>query len=150
MFNSTGLKRILNNSWCGAWRVTGFKTSLFTLFFKFGGNQSKPEFTVDLRGGSVEWASKDKSSKKHVIEVRVSWLSFLYSSLETLKGIVHPKNKVLSSFTHTQIWIYFYCWTQKKVFWRMFGNQTVDGSHWLKYFIHTMEVNGYRQLFGCA
>ncbi len=30
------------------------------------------------------------------------------------------------------------------------GNQTVDGSHWLKYFIHTMEVNGYRQLFGCA
>lgn len=24
---------------------------------------------MDLRGGSVEWASKDKSSKKHVIEV---------------------------------------------------------------------------------
>ncbi|KAF3857878.1 hypothetical protein F7725_011079 [Dissostichus mawsoni] len=34
------------------------------------GGQSKPEFTVDLRGGSVEWASKDKSSKKHVIEVK--------------------------------------------------------------------------------
>lgn len=39
-------------------------------FQKFGSNQSKPEFTVDLRGGSVEWASKDKSSKKHVIEVQ--------------------------------------------------------------------------------
>ena len=38
-------------------------------FQKFGSNQSKPEFTVDLRGGSVDWASKDKSSKKHVIEV---------------------------------------------------------------------------------
>ncbi|XP_072569754.1 rho GTPase-activating protein 12b isoform X3 [Paramormyrops kingsleyae] len=37
---------------------------------KFGGNQSKPEFTVDLRGGSVEWASRDKSSKKHVIELK--------------------------------------------------------------------------------
>lgn len=36
---------------------------------KFGSNQSKPEFTVDLRGASAEWASKDKSSKKHVIEV---------------------------------------------------------------------------------
>lgn len=36
---------------------------------QFGGSQSKPEFTVDLKGGSVEWASKDKSSKKHVIEV---------------------------------------------------------------------------------
>uniref|UniRef100_A0A8C7V198 Rho GTPase-activating protein 12-like n=1 Tax=Oncorhynchus mykiss TaxID=8022 RepID=A0A8C7V198_ONCMY len=36
----------------------------------FGGIQSKPEFTVDLRGGSIEWASKDKSSKKHVIELK--------------------------------------------------------------------------------
>lgn len=25
---------------------------------------------MDLKGGSVDWASKDKSSKKHVIEVR--------------------------------------------------------------------------------
>lgn len=39
------------------------------LSVQFGGSQSKPEFTVDLRGGSVEWASKDKSSKKHVMEV---------------------------------------------------------------------------------
>lgn len=39
---------------------------------QFGGGQSKPEFTVDLKGGSVEWASKDKSSKKHVLEVRES------------------------------------------------------------------------------
>ncbi len=100
--------------------MTGFKTSSFTLFFKFGGNQSKPEFAVDLRGSSVEWASKEKSSKKHVIEVRVSWLNFLkYSFLETLKGIVHPRIKILSSFIHTQIWVSFFCWTQKKVFWRM-------------------------------
>ncbi|XP_056463966.1 rho GTPase-activating protein 12-like [Gadus chalcogrammus] len=37
---------------------------------KFGSNQSKPEFTVDLRGSSVDWASRDKSSKKHVIELK--------------------------------------------------------------------------------
>lgn len=24
---------------------------------------------MDLKGGSVDWASKDKSSKKHVLEV---------------------------------------------------------------------------------
>ncbi|XP_078089501.1 rho GTPase-activating protein 12b isoform X3 [Mustelus asterias] len=37
---------------------------------KFGGNQSKPEFTVDLKGAALEWASKDKSSKKNVIELK--------------------------------------------------------------------------------
>lgn len=46
---------------------------LYSYFEKFGGNQSKPEFAVDLRGGSVEWASKEKSSKKHVIEVKYKY-----------------------------------------------------------------------------
>lgn len=36
---------------------------------KFGSNQSKPEFTVDLKGATIEMASKDKSSKKNVFEV---------------------------------------------------------------------------------
>ncbi|XP_032654974.1 rho GTPase-activating protein 12 isoform X2 [Chelonoidis abingdonii] len=36
----------------------------------FGVNQSKPEFTVDLRGAVIDWASKDKSSKKNVIELK--------------------------------------------------------------------------------
>lgn len=47
-----------------------FMSFHINFFEKFGGNQSKPEFAVDLRGGSVEWASKEKSSKKHVIEVK--------------------------------------------------------------------------------
>ncbi|XP_029944808.1 rho GTPase-activating protein 27-like isoform X2 [Salarias fasciatus] len=39
------------------------------------GNVSKasqivPEYTVELRGSSVGWASKDKSSKKHVLELK--------------------------------------------------------------------------------
>ncbi|KAG8138837.1 hypothetical protein E2320_001627, partial [Naja naja] len=37
---------------------------------KFGVNQSKPEFTVDLKGASIDWASKEKSSKKNVIEMK--------------------------------------------------------------------------------
>lgn len=44
-------------------------SSLFLFFQKFGVNQSKPEFTVDLKGALIDWASKDKSSKKNVIEV---------------------------------------------------------------------------------
>ncbi|KAJ8404326.1 hypothetical protein AAFF_G00340990 [Aldrovandia affinis] len=33
-------------------------------------NQIVPEFTVELRGATVHWASKDKSSKKNVLELR--------------------------------------------------------------------------------
>ncbi|XP_062843577.1 rho GTPase-activating protein 12a isoform X2 [Trichomycterus rosablanca] len=36
----------------------------------FGSHQTKGEFSVDLRGATVEKASKDKSSKKHVLEVK--------------------------------------------------------------------------------
>lgn len=47
-----------------------FKFVIIVPFFqKFGVNQSKPEFTVDLKGALIDWASKDKSSKKNVIEV---------------------------------------------------------------------------------
>ncbi|KAM4524357.1 rho GTPase-activating protein 27 isoform 1-T2 [Odontesthes bonariensis] len=33
-------------------------------------NQIVPEFTVDLRGATIGWASKDKSSKKNVLELK--------------------------------------------------------------------------------
>ncbi|KAM3604780.1 uncharacterized protein V6R79_016098 [Siganus canaliculatus] len=67
-------KKVRKN-WTSSWTVLEGSTLLFTKgqgggTSWFGGGQSKPEFTVDLRGGSVEWASKDKSSKKHVIEVK--------------------------------------------------------------------------------
>uniref|UniRef100_A0A672KSY3 Rho GTPase-activating protein 12-like n=1 Tax=Sinocyclocheilus grahami TaxID=75366 RepID=A0A672KSY3_SINGR len=60
-------------NWASTWTVLQGSSLLFAKgqgsgTSWFGGNQSKPEFTVDLRGGSVEWASKEKSSKKHVIE----------------------------------------------------------------------------------
>lgn len=48
---------------------------------KFGSNQSKPEFTVDLKGATIEMASKDKSSKKNVFEVIHFFLSITHSKL---------------------------------------------------------------------
>ncbi|XP_074508391.1 rho GTPase-activating protein 12-like isoform X9 [Sebastes fasciatus] len=67
-------KKVRKN-WTSSWTVLQGYSLLFAKgqgggTSWFGGGQSKPEFTVDLRGGSVEWASKDKSSKKHVLEVK--------------------------------------------------------------------------------
>ncbi|XP_077413024.1 rho GTPase-activating protein 12-like isoform X2 [Vanacampus margaritifer] len=67
-------KKVRKN-WTSSWTVLQGSTLLFAKgqgggTSWFGGGQSKPEFTVDLKGGSVDWASKDKSSKKHVIELK--------------------------------------------------------------------------------
>uniref|UniRef100_H3CTN3 Rho GTPase activating protein 12 n=1 Tax=Tetraodon nigroviridis TaxID=99883 RepID=H3CTN3_TETNG len=65
----------VRKSWSSSWTVLQGSSLLFAKGQSgstswFGSNQSKPEFTVDLRGASVEWASKDKSSKKHVLELK--------------------------------------------------------------------------------
>ncbi|TWW70539.1 Rho GTPase-activating protein 12 [Takifugu flavidus] len=68
-------KKVRKN-WTSSWTVLQGSSLLFakgqsgSTSWKFGSNQSKPEFTVDLRGASADWASKDKSSKKHVIELK--------------------------------------------------------------------------------
>lgn len=65
-------KKIRKN-WTSSWAVLQGSSILFQgtgASWKFGGNQSKPEFTVDLKGASVEWATKEKSSKKNVIELK--------------------------------------------------------------------------------
>nr|XP_020656454.1 rho GTPase-activating protein 12 isoform X8 [Pogona vitticeps] len=67
-------KKVRKN-WMSSWAVLQGASLLFTKTQGggtswFGGNQSKPEFTVDLRGAVVDWASKDKSSKKNVIELK--------------------------------------------------------------------------------
>ncbi|KAG9476459.1 hypothetical protein GDO78_003161 [Eleutherodactylus coqui] len=67
-------KKVRKN-WTSSWAVLQGASILFQgtgASWKFGGNQSKPEFTVDLKGASVEWATKDKSSKKNVIELKTS------------------------------------------------------------------------------
>ncbi|KAM4728810.1 rho GTPase-activating protein 12-like isoform 2-T2 [Anableps anableps] len=68
-------KRVRKN-WTSSWTVLQGSSLLFAKgqgggTSWFGGGQSKPEFTVDLRGGSVDWAPKEKSSKKHVLELKI-------------------------------------------------------------------------------
>ncbi|XP_065485143.1 rho GTPase-activating protein 12 isoform X8 [Caloenas nicobarica] len=67
-------KKVRKN-WMSSWAVLQGSSLLFTKTQGsgtgwFGVNQSKPEFTVDLKGASIDWASKDKSSKKNVIELK--------------------------------------------------------------------------------
>ncbi len=73
----------------------------------------------------------------------------------SLKGIVHPQIKILSSFTHLQVvpnlksekWISLFCWTQMKIFWRKFVTSLFWGTidfHSRK--INIMEVNGAPEL----
>uniref|UniRef100_A0A4W6CMR5 Rho GTPase activating protein 12a n=1 Tax=Lates calcarifer TaxID=8187 RepID=A0A4W6CMR5_LATCA len=69
----------------------------------FGGSQSKPEFTVDLRGGSVEWASKDKSSKKHVIELKTRQGTELLIQSEN-DGVITDWYRALQDTISTHAW----------------------------------------------
>uniref|UniRef100_A0A8C2E376 Rho GTPase activating protein 12b n=1 Tax=Cyprinus carpio TaxID=7962 RepID=A0A8C2E376_CYPCA len=69
----------------------------------FGGNQSKPEFTVDLRGGLVEWASKDKSSKKHVIELKTRVGTELLIQSE-IDSVINDWFRALSETINTHAW----------------------------------------------
>ncbi|XP_068261058.1 rho GTPase-activating protein 12 isoform X8 [Nyctibius grandis] len=67
-------KKVRKN-WMSSWAVLQGSSVLFTKTQGsgtgwFGVNQSKPEFTVDLKGALIDWASKDKSSKKNVIELK--------------------------------------------------------------------------------
>ncbi|XP_071416058.1 rho GTPase-activating protein 12 isoform X5 [Pithys albifrons albifrons] len=67
-------KKVRKN-WMSSWAVLQGSSLLFTKTQGsgtgwFGVNQSKPEFTVDLKGALIDWASKDKSSKKNVIELK--------------------------------------------------------------------------------
>ncbi|CAF95638.1 unnamed protein product, partial [Tetraodon nigroviridis] len=71
-----GGKKIRKN-WSQSWTVLHGGVLTFHRDPKFApvGNTSKtsqivPEFTEDLRGASVGWASKDKSSKKNVLELK--------------------------------------------------------------------------------
>ncbi|XP_014403456.1 PREDICTED: rho GTPase-activating protein 12 isoform X10 [Myotis brandtii] len=62
-------------NWLSSWAVLQGSSLLFTKTQGsstswFGSNQSKPEFTVDLKGAMIEMASKDKSSKKNVFELK--------------------------------------------------------------------------------
>lgn len=100
-------KKVRKN-WTSSWTVLQGSTLLFAKgqgggTSWFGGGQSKPEFTVDLRGGSVEWASKDKSSKKHVIEVKTRQGTELLIQSEN-DGLISDWYRALQDTISTHAW----------------------------------------------
>uniref|UniRef100_A0A8C7S5D1 Rho GTPase activating protein 12a n=1 Tax=Oncorhynchus mykiss TaxID=8022 RepID=A0A8C7S5D1_ONCMY len=100
-------KKVRKN-WTSSWTVLQGSSLIFAKgqgggTSWFGGNQSKPEFTVDLRGGSIEWASKDKSSKKHVIEVKTHQSTELLIQSEN-DGVINDWYRALMDTISTHAW----------------------------------------------
>ncbi|XP_053367879.1 rho GTPase-activating protein 12b isoform X4 [Clarias gariepinus] len=100
-------KKVRKN-WTSSWTVLQGSTLLFakgqnSATSWFGGNQSKPEFAVDLRGGSVEWASKDKSSKKHVIELKTRQGTELLIQSE-IDSVITDWYRALTEVINTHAW----------------------------------------------
>ncbi|XP_066520500.1 rho GTPase-activating protein 12b isoform X7 [Hoplias malabaricus] len=100
-------KKVRKN-WTSSWTVLQGSTLLFakgqtSSSSWFGGTQSKPEFTVDIRGGSVEWASKEKSSKKHVIELKTRLGTELLIQSE-IDSVITDWYKALNEAINTHAW----------------------------------------------
>ncbi|XP_077411052.1 rho GTPase-activating protein 12-like isoform X7 [Vanacampus margaritifer] len=100
-------KKVRKN-WASSWTVLQGSSLLFAKgqggsISWFGGNQSKPEFTVDLRGGSVEWASKDKSSKKHVIELKTRQGTELLIQSD-IDNVIKDWYRALTEAINTHAW----------------------------------------------
>ncbi|XP_046709892.1 rho GTPase-activating protein 12b isoform X11 [Silurus meridionalis] len=100
-------KKVRKN-WTSSWTVLQGSTLLFakgqnSATSWFGGNQSKPEFAVDLRGGSVEWASKEKSSKKHVIELKTRQGTELLIQSE-IDSVITDWYRALTEVINTHSW----------------------------------------------
>uniref|UniRef100_A0A146ZZ63 Rho GTPase-activating protein 12 n=1 Tax=Fundulus heteroclitus TaxID=8078 RepID=A0A146ZZ63_FUNHE len=99
----------LRKNWTSSWTVLQGSSLLFakgqggSTSWKFGSNQSKPEFTVDLRGASVEWASKEKSSKKHVIELKTRQGTELLIQSE-IDSVINDWYRALTEAINTHAW----------------------------------------------
>ncbi|KAL7374257.1 hypothetical protein ABVT39_024913 [Epinephelus coioides] len=100
-------KKVRKN-WNSSWTVLQGSSLLFAKgqggsTSWFGSNQSKPEFTVDLRGGSVDWASKDKSSKKHVIELKTRQGTELLIQSE-IDSVINDWYRALTETINNHAW----------------------------------------------
>ncbi|TRY90988.1 hypothetical protein DNTS_023019 [Danionella cerebrum] len=105
-------KKVRKN-WASCWTV--LQSSLL-IFNKgqgggsgwFGRDQkNSSEFSVDLRGGSVDWASKDKSSKKHVVELKTRQGMELLLQSEN-ENLINDWHKALTEAIHTYAWEHFF------------------------------------------
>ncbi|XP_016818426.1 rho GTPase-activating protein 12 isoform X8 [Pan troglodytes] len=98
-------KKVRKN-WLSSWAVLQGSSLLFTKTQGsstswFGSNQSKPEFTVDLKGATIEMASKDKSSKKNVFELKTRQGTELLIQSDS-DTVINDWFKVLSSTINNQ------------------------------------------------
>uniref|UniRef100_A0A8C6FWE8 Rho GTPase-activating protein 12 n=1 Tax=Moschus moschiferus TaxID=68415 RepID=A0A8C6FWE8_MOSMO len=98
-------KKVRKN-WLSSWAVLQGSSLLFTKTQGsstswFGSNQSKPEFTVDLKGATIEMASKDKSSKKNVFELKTRQGTELLIQSDS-DTVINDWFKVLSSTISNQ------------------------------------------------
>ncbi|KAM4828860.1 rho GTPase-activating protein 12 isoform 4-T4 [Thomomys bottae] len=98
-------KKVRKN-WLSSWAVLQGSSLLFTKTQGsstswFGSNQSKPEFTVDLKGATIEMASKDKSSKKNVFELKTRQGTELLIQSDN-DAIINDWFKVLTSTINNQ------------------------------------------------
>ncbi|XP_028352295.1 rho GTPase-activating protein 12 isoform X9 [Physeter macrocephalus] len=99
-------KKVRKN-WLSSWAVLQGSSLLFTKTQGsstswFGSNQSKPEFTVDLKGATIEMASKDKSSKKNVFELKTRQGTELLIQSDN-DVVINEWFKVLSSTISNQM-----------------------------------------------
>uniref|UniRef100_A0A2K6JNC1 Rho GTPase-activating protein 12 n=1 Tax=Rhinopithecus bieti TaxID=61621 RepID=A0A2K6JNC1_RHIBE len=100
------LKMGKGSNWLSSWAVLQGSSLLFTKTQGsstswFGSNQSKPEFTVDLKGATIEMASKDKSSKKNVFELKTRQGTELLIQSDN-DTVINDWFKVLSSTINNQ------------------------------------------------
>ncbi|XP_070111577.1 rho GTPase-activating protein 12 isoform X13 [Equus przewalskii] len=98
-------KKVRKN-WLSSWAVLQGSSLLFTKTQGsstswFGSNQSKPEFTVDLKGATIEMAAKDKSSKKNVFELKTRQGTELLIQSDN-DTVINDWFKVLSSTINNQ------------------------------------------------
>ncbi|XP_039609776.1 rho GTPase-activating protein 12b isoform X7 [Polypterus senegalus] len=100
-------KKVRKN-WMAWWTVLQGSSLLFTKSQGggtswFGGSQSKPEFTVDLKGALLDWASKEKSSKKHVIELKTRQGTELLIQSEN-DSVINDWFKTLTETINNHAW----------------------------------------------
>ncbi|XP_075438341.1 rho GTPase-activating protein 27-like isoform X4 [Ascaphus truei] len=92
----------LRKNWSSSWTVleggilTFFKDSknLSSNSSKQPSSLTTPEHTVKLRGASLAWASKEKSSKKNVLELRTR---------EGCEYLIHHDSETITTDWHTTI-----------------------------------------------
>uniref|UniRef100_A0A673MTD3 Rho GTPase-activating protein 12-like n=1 Tax=Sinocyclocheilus rhinocerous TaxID=307959 RepID=A0A673MTD3_9TELE len=98
-------KKVRKN-WTSYWTVLQGSSLLFNKGQGGGtgwfGRDQKLEFSVELKGGSVDWASKDKSSKKHVLELKTrQGMELLLQSDND--SLISEWHKALTEAIHTYV-----------------------------------------------